>query len=252
MSTESIIRFEDVYRSFGSHHILKGLTFAVEKGCTLAIMGPSGTGKSVTLRHIVGLLQPDSGLVEVEGHDMSHIPPAEIAEMRKRMGFVFQGGALIKWMTVEDNLALPLRENTQLSGTEIMRRVSEKLDWVHIADAAHKFPSELSGGMKKRVGLARALINDPDIILYDEPNAGLDPEIATAINRVICELTKNLGVTSIVVEHRIPCVKAVADEVIFLDEGRALLRETPARFFSSEHPRLVRFLGDQRDTPTTP
>jgi phospholipid/cholesterol/gamma-HCH transport system ATP-binding protein len=247
MKPPTVIRFKDVHKSFGSHKILKGLTFDVDKGRTLAIMGPSGIGKSVTLRHIIGLLQPDSGLVEVEGHDMSQIPRAQIVEMRKRMGFVFQGGALINWMTVEDNLALPLRENTDLDETEILRRVHEKLDWVHIGDAAHKFPSELSGGMKKRAGLARALINDPDIILYDEPNAGLDPEIATAINHVICELKQNLNVTSIVVEHRIPCVKAVADEVIFLDEGRAILRETPARFFSSDHPRLIRFLGDQRD-----
>ena len=166
-----IIRFEDVHKSFGPHHILNGLSFDVRRGGVLGIMGGSGTGKSVTLRHVIGLLTQDSGRVEVEGRNVADLSPGELQALRKRMGFVFQEGALINWLTVAENLALPLAENASLSASEIEDRVAEKLAQVHIPDAGGKLPSEISGGMKKRVGLARALITDPDIILYDEPNA---------------------------------------------------------------------------------
>jgi phospholipid/cholesterol/gamma-HCH transport system ATP-binding protein len=165
------------------------------------------------------------------------------------MGYVFQEGALINWMTVAENLALPLRENTKLSETEILQRVEERLDWVHIPDAGEKFPSEISGGMKKRVGLARALITDPEIILYDEPNAGLDPEISASINILIRELSDRLGTTALVVEHRTRCLRTVADEVLFLHDGRVLVHESVADFFRPTHPRLIEFLGDEADQP---
>jgi phospholipid/cholesterol/gamma-HCH transport system ATP-binding protein len=242
---EVIVRFVDVVKSFGRQRVLDGLSFEVTRGRTIAIMGPSGTGKSVVLRHVIGLLQADSGLVEVDGHDMKRVGARELAALRRRMGFLFQDAALINWLSAGENVALPLRENTDLPDDEIRERVQQKLELVHVPDVWDKMPSELSGGMRKRVGLARALITDPEIILYDEPNAGLDPEISASINETMREISDSERTTAIVVEHRIPCIKAVADEVIFLDGGKLLVQLPPDEFFTSDHPRLVRFLGDQ-------
>ena len=242
-----ILRFVDVHKSFGAQKVLDGLSFEVETGRTLAVMGGSGTGKSVVLRHIVGLLRPDSGRVEVEGRDVPSLRPAELAQMRKRMGFLFQEGALINWLSVGENVALPLRENTRLSDREIREKAREQLERVHIPDAWDKMPSQISGGMKKRVGLARALVTEPHIILYDEPNAGLDPEISASINHLILELKEKLHVTSIVVEHRVGCIKTVADEVLFLEKGRALVRLPTTEFFAGTHPRIAQFLGQAPD-----
>ncbi len=244
---EVVIRFDDVHKSFGSLKILRGLSFEVKRGTTLGIMGPSGTGKSVTLRHVIGLMQPDSGVITVEGQNMATVTPRKLAELRRRMGYVFQEAALINWLSVSDNLALPLRENTKLSEAEIRDQVQEKLELVRVPDSGDKMPSELSGGMKKRIGLARALITNPDIILYDEPNAGLDPEISRAINDLINEVKEKLDATAIVVEHRLPCIKTVCDEVLFLEQGRKLVQLPPAEFFHSNEPRLVQFLGNDSE-----
>lgn len=238
-----VVRFEDVRKAFGAQKILDGLSFDVLRGRTLGIMGPSGSGKSVMLRHIIGLMAPDAGKVLVEGRNVPDLKRKELAELRKRMGYVFQEGALINWLTIGENVALPLRENTDLSSAEILERVMDKLELVNIPEASEKLPSQISGGMKKRVGLARALITDPEIILYDEPNAGLDPEIARSINREIRQLGDRLDVTSIVVEHREECIRTVCDEVLFLHEGRAIEQLPPDEFFRSEHPRLRRFFG---------
>lgn len=244
---ETILRFSDVHKSFGAQKVLDGLSFEVQRGRTLAIMGPSGTGKSVVLRHAIGLMKPDAGLVEVEGRDVSNLKTGELSELRRRMGFLFQEGALINWLSVGDNVALPLRENTRLSEKEIKERVQHKLELVHIPDTWNKMPAQISGGMKKRVGLARALITDPEIILYDEPNAGLDPEISASINELIRELKDELHVTAIVVEHRVGCIKTVADEVLFLEGGKALVQLPPDEFFASRIPRIIRFLGTDAD-----
>ena len=238
-----VIRFSDVHKSFGEKQILAGFSMELEKGRTLAIMGPSGVGKSVTLKHAIGILTPDAGSVEVFGQEISQTTREELAVMRKRMGYVFQEGALINWLSVGDNVALPLRENTDLEEDEIKERVQRRLELVHIPDAWALMPSEISGGMKKRVGIARALITDPELILYDEPNAGLDPEIARSINALIRELQERLGVSSLVVEHRIDCIRTVADEVLFLDGGKAVVQAEPDEFFNSSHPRLARFFG---------
>lgn len=240
---EVVIRFDDVHKSFGDMKVLDGLSFEVPRGKTIGIMGPSGTGKSVTLRHVIGLMHADAGVVTVEGQDMSKVDPKTLAAMRRRMGYVFQEAALINWLSVADNLALPLRENTNLREAEIADQVREKMELVHIPDAGKKMPSELSGGMKKRVGLARALITNPDIILYDEPNAGLDPEISRSINDLINEVAEKLDATALVVEHRIPCIRTVADEVVFLEKGKKLVQLPPDEFFRSKEPRLMQFLG---------
>lgn len=240
-----IIRFDDVYKSFGSHHILRGLSFDVKRGKVLGIMGGSGTGKSVSLRHVIGLLTPDKGRVEVEGRNVPDLSKAELGELRKRMGYVFQEGALINWLTVAENLALPLKENSELGPDEIEHLVAEKLSMVRIPDAGEKMPSEISGGMKKRVGLARALITDPDIILYDEPNAGLDPEISRSINELMREIADESDATALVVEHRIECIETVCDEVVFLHEGKVLVQEPTQEFLRPTHPRLIEFLGPE-------
>ena len=240
-----VIRLRDVHKSFGSQQVLKGMSFDVRDGTTLGIMGPSGTGKSVLLRHVIGLMRQDSGSVQVEGQEVADLSRKDLAELRKKMGYLFQEGALINWLTVTENVALPLRENTRLPEDEILDLVHRKLELVGIPDAGEKMPSEISGGMKKRVGLARAMVTDPEIILYDEPNAGLDPEISRNINALMRELSERLGVTSIVVEHRVECIKSVCDEVLFLDEGRAVVQAPPEEFFASDHPRLRRFLGPE-------
>jgi phospholipid/cholesterol/gamma-HCH transport system ATP-binding protein len=171
----------------------------------------------------------------------------ELRRMRSRMGYVFQEAALLNWLSAGDNVALPLRETSVLSEEEIRARVLEKLALVHIPDVWDKMPSELSGGMKKRVGLARALVTEPELILYDEPTAGLDPEISASINRLIRELAEKLGVTALVVTHHIGCVKTVGDRVGLLVDGRLSFVSTPEEFLASSEPRLVRFLGDRLD-----
>jgi phospholipid/cholesterol/gamma-HCH transport system ATP-binding protein len=239
MKTEDpLIRFSDVHKSFGAKKVLNGLCLEIPRGETFAIMGPSGCGKSVTLRHVIGLMNADKGLVEVEGHDMAKISRSDLRELRSRMGYVFQEAALLASLSAGDNVALPLRETTRLPESEIVELVP---------DAYDKMPSELSGGMKKRVGLARALICDPELILYDEPTAGLDPEISASINRLIAELGERLKVTALVVTHHIGCVKTVADRVGLLDGGVLHFVSDSETFLNSTEPRLLRFLGDRLD-----
>jgi len=244
---ETVIRFDKVSKSFGSKLILDELSLEVKKGETLVIMGPSGTGKSVTLRHAIGLVQPDSGRVEVAGHDLATISRKDLAALRRDVGYLFQEGALINWMSVGDNVALPLRENTDLDEDEIRSRVERKLELVHLHDVWDRMPSDISGGMRKRVGLARALITDPEIMFYDEPNAGLDPEISMSVNLLMRELADTLGITSIVVTHLLSCVRVVADRVIMLEAGKIVIDTSPADFIAAEHPRVKQFLGEFAD-----
>jgi phospholipid/cholesterol/gamma-HCH transport system ATP-binding protein len=245
--TDAIIRFRGVHKAFGAKVVLDGLDLEVRRGEAFAVMGPSGCGKSVTLRHVIGLLKADRGLVEVEGRDMSRIGRADLRALRARMGYVFQEAALLNWLSAGENVALPLRETTRMSDAEIVERVNQKLALVHVPDVYHKMPGELSGGMKKRVGLARCLVTEPEIILYDEPTAGLDPEISASINHTMRELSETLHVTALVVTHHIGCVKTVADRVGLLDQGKLMYTSTPAEFLASSEPRLVRFLGDRLD-----
>ncbi|QDU85830.1 putative ABC transporter ATP-binding protein [Planctomycetes bacterium Pla163] len=246
-SGDAVIRFENVVKVLGGRRVLDGLNFEVPRGETLVIMGPSGTGKSVTLRHIVGLMQPDEGRVVVDGSDMSTIKKKELAELRKRTGYLFQDGALINWLNVGENVALPLRENTRASDDEIHQRVVEKLELVRLPDIWDKMPGELSGGMRKRVGLARALVTDPQIVLYDEPNAGLDPETSNTINTLMRDLADRLDITSVVVTHLVSCVRTVADRVILLDGGGVVVDLPKDEFLSSDNERLRRFLGQDPD-----
>ncbi len=244
---EVVIRYEKVCKSFGEKVVLQDLDLSVRRGETLAIMGPSGIGKSVTLRHAVGLLVADSGRVLVEGHDMAAIERKDLTELRKRMGYLFQEGALINWLSVGENVALPLRENTDLSEEEIRERVETKLDLVQMQNTWHLMPPELSGGMRKRVGLARALVTDPEIVFFDEPNTGLDPEISMSVNHLIRDLAERLRITSIVVTHLVSCILVVADRVVLIDQGRVFAEGTPEEFIASDNERLRRFLAKPYD-----
>ncbi len=246
-SAEVVISFEGVSKRFGDKVVLEDLSLEVRRGETLAIMGPSGIGKSVTLRHAIGLLQPDGGRVLVEGHDLATIEPADLVELRKRMGYLFQEGALINWLSVGENEALPLRENTDLGDDEIRAKVEEKLGLVQLQNTYDLMPPQLSGGMRKRVGLARALVTDPQIVLYDEPNTGLDPEISMSVNHTIRDLAERLQITSIVVTHLVSCILVVADRVVLIDQGRVFAEGPPEEFIASDNERLVRFLAKPYD-----
>jgi phospholipid/cholesterol/gamma-HCH transport system ATP-binding protein len=247
VKNDVLIRYENVCKAFGKKVVLRDLNLEVRRGETLAIMGPSGIGKSVTLRHAVGLLHPDSGRVLVDGEDMARIDPDALIELRRRMGYLFQDGALINWLSVGENCALPLRENTDLEEDEIRRRVEEKLTLVQLQGNYDLMPPELSGGMRKRVGLARALVTDPEIVFYDEPNTGLDPEISMSINHLIRDLAEKLSITSIVVTHLVSCVLVAADRVVLIDQGRVFAEGPPREFIESHNERLQRFLAKPHD-----
>lgn len=247
MADDVVIRFEKVCKRFGPKVVLKDLDLSVHRGERLAIMGPSGIGKSVTLRHAVGLMKPDSGRVVVDGHDLSTIASEDLRKLRRRMGYLFQEGALINWLSVGENVALPLRENTHLTETEIQAKVAEKLALVQLHDTQALMPPELSGGMRKRVGLARALVTEPEIVFFDEPNTGLDPEISMSINHLMHDLGERLNITSIVVTHLVSCILVVADRVVLLDQGRVFAEGAPAEFIRSPDERVQRFLARPHD-----
>ena len=224
----SVIEFKNVSKSFDSLVVLDGLSFQVEKGEILAIVGPSGTGKSVTLKHIVGLLEPDEGEVTVEG--------------KPRIGYLFQSGALLAWMTVYENVALPLKETTKLKEKEIHELVMAALREVGLEDAADKYPGEISGGMQKRAGLARAIVRQTDVVLYDEPTSGLDPVTTLTIHKLIRKLNHERGITSIVVTHDIQGAIHLADRIMLLKDGKAVETAKVEDFVNSSSPVVQEFL----------
>ena len=239
----ALVEFRDVVKRFGGTAVLDELSFSVEKGEVLCIVGPSGTGKSVTLRHLVRLTTPTSGQVLVDGVDVATCDERTLAGIRRRVGYLFQGGALLAWMTVAENVALPLRETTDLPDDEIDRRVAKALESVELSDAADKYPSEISGGMQKRAGLARAVVRESDIVLYDEPTSGLDPVTSITINRLIKKLNKTLGITSVVVTHDLASALSFADRILLMKGGRVVECSAPAAFARSENAEVREFLS---------
>jgi phospholipid/cholesterol/gamma-HCH transport system ATP-binding protein len=228
-----------VHKSFGPKVVLDGASFQVEAGETVVILGASGSGKSVTLKHVNGLIRPDEGTVEALGQPVSEMEERDLVAVRRRISYLFQGGALFDSMSVRENVAFPLREHLDVGETEIDERVERLLGMVELPGIGHLLPSELSGGMKKRVALARALALEPEIILYDEPTTGLDPVTGRTIAALIRDLHRRLGVTSVVVTHDIPLVRLVATRVLFLSGGRFIFSGTVDEA-SQTAPREVR------------
>jgi phospholipid/cholesterol/gamma-HCH transport system ATP-binding protein len=216
---EPFVEFRGLHKAYGSKQVLRGASLTVYRGEVLVILGGSGSGKSVTLRHMLGLEAPDDGRVIVEDEDITELPEEELYRVRKKFGMLFQSGALFDSMTVFENVAFPLREHTDMSDDEIARAVREKLELVNLPNTAHLMPVDLSGGMRKRVGLARSIVLDPKMILYDEPTTGLDPITAQKINEMIIDLQSKLNVTSVVVTHDIQSAFSVGDRIAFLNKG---------------------------------
>lgn len=239
---EFVVEMTDVYKNLGGKQVLDGLNLSVNRGETLVVLGRSGEGKSVTLKHMVGLMKPDRGTIRLFGTDLSSIDRKELLELRKRVGFLFQGGGLLGSLSVYENIALPLREHTDLSEEEIKREVEEKLELVGLDDIGESMPSVLSGGMRKRVALARAIIRNPEIILYDEPTHGLDPIMASRINTLTNRLKRQLDTTSVVVTHDIPSALKIADRLAMLYEGKIVSSGEPVEFLESEDPLIKQFM----------
>lgn len=242
-----MIELVDVSKELGGRQILNDMTFRVEKGETYVLMGPSGSGKSVTLKHIIGILTADKGIVTVDNQSIPDLDRNGLMAMRKRMGYLFQNGALINWLTVIENVALPLSEHTNGSEKEIHDRAMEVLQLVSMEHAADNFPSDISGGMKLRTGLARALVTEPEVVLYDEPNAGLDPIISDQIHNLIVEVRDRLGVTGLVVTHSRACAVTVADRIGVLQDGKIGEEGTVEEMLASDNPLVRDFLGGGAD-----
>lgn len=238
-----MIEIRNLQKSFGSKTVLKGVNLDINPGETLVVIGRSGCGKSVLLKHIIGLLHPDEGYIKVEGQTVNELKEKELYKLRAKFGFLFQGAALFDSMTVGENVALSLTENNNgYTRGEIERITDAKLNLVGLRGIQNLKPSELSGGMKKRVGLARALVHDPDYILYDEPTTGLDPIMSDSIDDLIKELSDKLKVTSIVVTHDMFSVKNVANRVALMHEGIIYFDGTPEELASSADPVIVDFI----------
>ncbi len=238
-----MIEIHDLHKSFSNKEVLSGVNLKIEKGQTTVVIGRSGCGKSVLIKHIVGLLQPDSGWVKVDGQVVSELSVPELYELRKMFGFLFQGAALFDSLTVEENVGLPLVESKNgFQLTEINRIVNEKLELVGLNDVNLLKPAELSGGMKKRVGLARALVTNPAYILYDEPTTGLDPIMSDSIDSLIKELSSKISVTSVVVTHDLYSVKNVADKVAMMHNGKIHFEGTPEELLNSNDQDIIDFI----------
>jgi len=239
----NMIEIKDLHKSFGSKKVLQGVNLTIEKGETLVVIGRSGCGKSVLIKHIVGLLQPDSGFVKVEGKIVGDLEEKDLYELRKNFGFLFQGAALFDSMTVEENVGLPLVEsNIKHSKDEIKKIVEEKLELVGLDGILNLKPSELSGGMKKRVALARALVTNPAYILYDEPTTGLDPIMSDSIDQLIKDLSEKLNVTSVVVTHDMYSVKNVANKVAMMNDGVIYFTGKPEELINSSDKVIEDFI----------
>jgi phospholipid/cholesterol/gamma-HCH transport system ATP-binding protein len=240
--SEPIIRFNAVRKAFGRQQVLDGVDFAIQGGKTTVIAGASGQGKSVTLKLILGLLKPDSGRILVKGQDVAQMGTSELNAIRMHFGVLFQGAALLDSLSVFDNVALPLEERTKLSREEIRSKVLSMLEQLGLAGHEGKFPAQLSGGMKKRVGLARALMLQPEIMLFDEPTTGLDPEKSMEIYQLFAHTQQQFGYTSIIVSHDIPKIFNLADQVIIMDKGKISSFENPEAIQHSADPDIREFV----------
>jgi phospholipid/cholesterol/gamma-HCH transport system ATP-binding protein len=241
----SVIRFEHVSKSLGGKRILEEIDLEIETGETFVIVGPSGAGKSVTLKHMVRLLAPDQGRVLIDEDNIALASGSELERIRRRFGMLFQGGALLAWLSVTENVALPLREKTGMSNDEILDRVHETLKLVGLENDGNKMPSDISGGMKKRAGVARAIVMRPEIVLYDEPTSGLDPVTSRTIDALIERMREEIGVTSVVVSHDLHSALSIGSRIAMLFGGRITELADPAGFIRSPREEVRQFLESQ-------
>jgi len=238
-----MIKIEQIHKSFNGTEVLKGITFEVEKGEVVALIGRSGYGKSVLLKHVAGLMRPNRGRVLVDGQDMNTLRGKELHKLRSRLGFLFQSGALFDSMTIFDNVAFPLKEKTKLPENEIREKVMYELEQVGLTESRDKYPSQISGGMVRRASIARALIEEPEIMLIDEPTTGLDPVTGQTILNLIDSCHDRLHFTGIVVTHEIPKIFEIVDKVAMLHEGVILFFGTPEEIMKAEEPAVKTFIS---------
>jgi len=247
----AMIEIKDLHKSFGGLTVLRGVNLTVEKGESMTVIGGSGSGKSVLIKHIIGLLFPDKGQVIVDGQVLNELEEFGLNELRKKFGMLFQGAALFDSLTVWENVGFPLKQHTKQSDKEIRKIATEKLALVGLKDVEDKMPSELSGGMKKRVGLARAICMDAEIILYDEPTTGLDPITSDAINDLIVDLRKKLGVTSVAITHDMQSAYKISDRIAMLYKGEIQEIGTPDQIRNTTNPIVRQFITGSATGPIT-
>ncbi|MBR4748497.1 MAG: ATP-binding cassette domain-containing protein [Abditibacteriota bacterium] len=243
-----MIELRDVHLSFGDKHVLKGVSFGIDSGKTLAIIGTSGAGKSTVLKCICGLVRPQSGSILIDGLDVMTADDKTLKSIRAKLGMVFQYSALFDYLTVYDNVAFGLRKHTSLTEAEIRDKVAEALSMVNLSHTMEMMPSELSGGMKKRVALARSLVLEPAFLLYDEPTSGLDPITTAATNKLI-NMGRDLGKTSLVVTHDIPTINSVADKIVFIHSGTVIYEGLYDDMINSDNPYVVQFMNGRTQGP---
>ncbi len=244
-----MIQVIDLYKSFNGREVLRGVNLKVEKGQTLALIGGSGKGKSVLLKHIIGLTRPDRGKILIDNQDIGKLRGKPLKRLKERFGIVFQGSALFDSLTVFENVAFPLREKTRMKATLIRDTVLKELARVGLSGEENKYPAEISGGMKKRVALARCLVMNPEIVLFDEPTTGLDPLIGKAMHKLISECQKNLKFTSIIVTHEIPAIFSLVDRVAMLYDGKIIAVGTPDEINTSKDPVIHQFIHGELEGP---
>jgi len=249
MTDAPVIELRDVHLAFGENEILTGVDLRLAARERLVVLGQSGSGKSTLLRLILGILKPTAGSVQFQGREVSKMRRRKLNAMRQKVGMVYQYSALISSLSVRDNLALPLEELTDKTRSEIDALVDEKLALVGMSDARDKMPAELSGGMRKRIGLARGIIMDPQLILYDEPSAGLDPVISSVIDQLIIELSEKIGATSVIVTHEMGSAFKIATRIAMLFKGRIIAEDTPEEFKKSTDPVVAQFISGDTEGP---
>ena len=241
-----MIKFNNIYKKLNNREILSGVDFLINTGEVIAIVGLSGAGKSVTLKHMVRLMSPDRGSIEIDGERIDNLSNSDIRNKRSKIGVLFQSSALIQWLSVYENIALPLHQRTSKTEDEIYKLVSERLKWVDLFESKDLYPSELSGGMQKRVGLARATILNPKIILYDEPTSGLDPVTSRKIDKLIMKLNNEMQLTSVIITHDLISALSISSKIMMLHDGKIIEFCNPNDFIKSNHPVVQKFVNSQK------